>query len=170
MCHHYRIPHSTFLGWSEMDQALAVAFGEHQRIVAVETCPTCGTRDCDWREDGHDLTQPAWDVEVVECAGCRRRAAAYAELRDAGDTEGRAVVFRRHVDAWDDDDGPEVADRVVVRWEPDTERARQDGEARGLVEGCEDAALLDEFAEKWAPDGWVVVYDGPTPRPAASDR
>lgn len=41
------IPYSTFLGWSDDDQHVAL---EYERLMR-QVCPRCGTRPQDWEDD-----------------------------------------------------------------------------------------------------------------------
>jgi hypothetical protein len=105
VCRHYRIPHSLFLGrvpgpgeplWLEDDQDKALRFEQYLEEQAIGQCPSCHTHRDDWTdpETGRNLVEPAWEVAVVECPGCRRLADRSRDLGKSGDTDGRRVVLQ----------------------------------------------------------------------------
>ena len=101
MCHHFRIPHSQLLGgragrWSDDDVAKASAYMRHVERRASEGCQSCRTRPEDWvdLESGRPLTEPAFQIEVVDCEGCKAIAAVREQIRDEGDPTGRTPVLR----------------------------------------------------------------------------
>lgn len=82
VCHHYRIPHSVFLGrtvepgdpmWLDDDRAKALAYHRHLSHESGGRCPSCRTEASDWvdLESGRRLVTPAWTAETYVCHGCR---------------------------------------------------------------------------------------------------
>lgn len=64
------IPLSQFLGWSEHDQAAALAWQSHE----AARCPHCGTHPQEWRDDPH-----AYTAQPRGCLGCHLLGTASRE-------------------------------------------------------------------------------------------
>jgi hypothetical protein len=105
VCRHYRIPHSLFLGrvvgpdeplWSEDDQDKALRYEQHLDEQRAQQCPSCHTTRDEWLDPvtGQNLLEPAWEVAVVECPGCRRIADSERTLRESKDADGRRVILQ----------------------------------------------------------------------------
>lgn len=103
VCHHYRIPHSVFLGrapapgepaWLDDDQDKALAYQARLHEAEADrasSCPSCGTLAEDWidPDSGMRLARPKWIVELEECPGCRVIEAELGQLDE--DRRRRAV-------------------------------------------------------------------------------
>lgn len=96
ICRHYRIPHSRFLGWPEIDQAKAIAYEmlveEEQRDVHGP----CGQRMSEWHDEhGKQLKDPPFDVVHIQCPACELLADEHEVLRDSNAPAGTYLAFRR---------------------------------------------------------------------------
>jgi hypothetical protein len=92
VCSAYRIPHSSFLGWSQLDRDRAIWWYIRQR----ETCSSCGTRPDEWNpEKGGD--RHAYVGQVDQCPGCVvvERTQEAPEMKQG---RGNHVVLRRNPD------------------------------------------------------------------------
>lgn len=93
LCRDLAIPYSRFRSWTEVDQAIALAYEQVRR----ETCRNCGTRDDEWREtvDGvvRDIDPPPYEPELHSCAGCQTVAAMRDEETDP--EPGTTLVLKR---------------------------------------------------------------------------
>lgn len=67
VCHHYRIPHSRFLRWSQDDRDKAIWAYVRDR----STCRHCGTRPEEWDEDRGGDRRAYYAVER-RCLGCEQ--------------------------------------------------------------------------------------------------
>lgn len=92
ICREFRIPHSEFLGWADVDQDKARAF--HRYLQSV--CGGCGTRPEEWDEKagGH---RHAYSAITDECPGCRARGQLESHLRQSKDDNAgvRIVLLPR---------------------------------------------------------------------------
>lgn len=89
MCHLYRIPHSQFLSWSQLDRDKAIWAYVRER----STCAGCGTRADEWDpQEGGGLD--AYKAEQHLCFGCR---AIEVERERAGEKTpaGMQIVLKR---------------------------------------------------------------------------
>jgi hypothetical protein len=77
VCREYRIPHSAFLEWDELDQAKAIAFQIHES----RRCGTCGILPEDWPDDAPN-EDPPYEPDVKVCHGCEEMARYTRWLRD----------------------------------------------------------------------------------------
>jgi hypothetical protein len=77
VCAEYRMPHSEFLSWSQLDRDKAIWW--HVRVKS--TCQNCGTRDAEWEEEhgGHPW---AYLPAVGHCRGCEVKAQAQRDIDD----------------------------------------------------------------------------------------
>lgn len=90
VCHHYRIPHSAFLTWSQDDRDKAIWTYLRER----QTCPDCGTRPEEWDPDkGGD--RAAYRAVVRTCRGCQERQSRLDTLADGQRGRGMYVALQR---------------------------------------------------------------------------
>lgn len=91
LCHHYRIPHSEFLSWSQDDRDKALWWYVRER----QTCPQCGTRDEEWdpQQGGH---RHAYVATVETCRGCQALKTRESGLTDTERAGGNHVVLKRN--------------------------------------------------------------------------
>lgn len=98
VCAHYRIPHSTFLGWSHDDRSKALWWHVRER----DRCGQCGTRSAEWDEQrGGDRN--AYTPHLRRCRGCELTAAEQDKTK--GKPVGRGVYVTL-IRAVSDDAGP----------------------------------------------------------------
>ena len=80
VCAEYRMPHSEFLAWTQLDRDKAIWWHVRDRA----TCQSCGTRDEEWDEEvGGDRF--AYAPAVGHCRGCEVKGQAQRELDGAPD-------------------------------------------------------------------------------------
>jgi hypothetical protein len=91
VCHHYRIPHSEFLSWSDDDRAKAIWTYIRERT----TCSQCGTRAEEWdpAKGGH---RRAYIATVETCRGCQAMKTRENGLTDQQRAGGNHVVLRKN--------------------------------------------------------------------------
>ncbi len=91
------IPHSSFLGWRDVDQAKAIAY---ERWLS-EHCSSCGQRQVEWRDEkGKELVDPPFELVESLCPACavlEERDRELEEQRKNGQRPrpGLKVGFRR---------------------------------------------------------------------------
>jgi hypothetical protein len=61
VCADYRIPHSEFLSWDQLDRDKAIWW----RFRANQACSACGTRADEWKADPYFYV-----AKAVRCRGC----------------------------------------------------------------------------------------------------
>lgn len=85
----YRIPHSTFLGWSQLDRDKAIW---HQ-IRRAGTCRSCGTHPDEWdpAKGGH---RAAYVAEISLCPGCEQQQREQKRLDDPANKGQRGLSVR----------------------------------------------------------------------------
>lgn len=82
------IPHSVFLGWSQADRDLALAWQQEQS----QTCQQCGTHPAQWAAD-----PDAFVADLRRCPGCERLEQARKAVPD-GELGVHAVLEPRGAD------------------------------------------------------------------------
>ena len=90
VCHHYRIPHSEFLAWSQDDRDKAI----WMFVRARQTCSQCGTRADEW-DPAQGGNRRAYLAEVQVCRGCQAIAERSKGLDDKQASHGHHIVLRR---------------------------------------------------------------------------
>lgn len=65
MCADYKIPHSQFLEWDQVDRDKAIWW----HIRQAETCSGCGTRDVEWDPE-RGGSRFAYGAAIRRCRGC----------------------------------------------------------------------------------------------------
>lgn len=90
VCHHFRIRHSEFLGWSPDDRDKAIWTWLRDR----QTCAQCGTRPDEWDPDrgGH---RRAYLAQIDVCRGCQAIDQRSKALTDEQRQPGMQVVLRK---------------------------------------------------------------------------
>lgn len=86
VCAAYRVPHSEFLSWTQLDRDKAIWW----HIRQAEACPSCGTRAEEWHADHN-----AYVAKSYRCRGCEITAQAQAQLNEKRDGRGVHVALRR---------------------------------------------------------------------------
>lgn len=81
VCAEYRVPHSEFLLWSELDQDKALAYYRFKQSV----CTQCGTEENTWvvrDEEGRTrpILPPPLEPETYRCFGCELIQKAQADV------------------------------------------------------------------------------------------
>lgn len=85
----YRIPHSTFLGWSKSDRDKALWHHVRER----SRCDRCGTRADEWDESkgGH---RHAYAAELARCRGCEVIESKREAVSKQAKQLGRGIYLR----------------------------------------------------------------------------
>lgn len=81
LCSKYRIRHSEFLEWDEVDRGKALAFAIEEGL----RCQMCGTADWEWDENKH-----AYEPIAKLCHGCYLKDTA---SDDSKNLPGTSVVL-----------------------------------------------------------------------------
>lgn len=89
VCHHYRIPHSQFLGWAEQDRDKAIWWHVRQ----LQTCQSCGTRSEEWDET-RGGRRDAYGPQSQICRGCEVKQGYEASIHDEQGRGERVVLIR----------------------------------------------------------------------------
>lgn len=88
---HYRIRHSEFLEWDQLDRDKAIWW----HVRKSETCAGCGTREVEWDPDqGGDRL--AYGTDIRQCRGCAIKQAAEASSAFQDGGHGLYVRMRRN--------------------------------------------------------------------------
>ena len=90
VCADYKIRHSEFLGWSQLDRDKAIWHLMQQR----EACPSCGTRPDEWdpEKGGH---RRAYIARKRRCYGCEAKQQVEASIDPEKEGRGVHVMLER---------------------------------------------------------------------------
>lgn len=92
VCAEYKIRHSSFLRWSQLDRDKAIWY----MVRKAETCPSCGTRENEWDPEQGGNRQ-AYGTDICRCRGCEVKQ--MAEESDAAKV-GRGVYVKLRKNTW----------------------------------------------------------------------
>lgn len=89
VCVEYRIPHTQFLEWDQVDRDKAIWW----QIRQSEVCTNCGTREADW-DPGRGGNRNAFKPEIRRCRGCEVKG-QLEDTDEAKQGRGLYIVMRR---------------------------------------------------------------------------